>query len=489
VSRTVFLAGLCALGALSLLALLVSGGSPAAAAAPVLGLALLWAAWRAPLKATLVAFMFLSLIAVALQDNPHEVYWQSPLQGLGALLSDNWSRTFGVPLLSFSGSDLLAALLLLRIAMRGGAGGTAFVLWRALGAFLAGLVALAVWGAVQGGQLGIAYWQVRQLVYIPVFAFLLAQALEGESDLRLLGPIVIAAALVKAALGLYFYLAIARPEGLQISFVTSHADSVLFCISIVLMLLRWLEQPDAKSLRRFLWIAPILLAAIWLNNRRIAWVELAVGLALVWQLSRWNAAKRAAARTALVCGPLLALYLAVGWYSSAAFFKPVVSIKTIVGPSASARDSSSQSRRIENFNLSQTLRAHPLGIGLGQPYEEFVKGPDISDGFALYRYIPHNSVLWMMAAGGPIGFFLLWAPFAVGMFLAVRARRLARSPIERIAAIAAVCTVVVYLIQAYGDMGTQNWATTWLVAAALAVAGKVAVATETVKEDVCTALA
>jgi hypothetical protein len=71
----------------------------------------------------------------------------------------------------------------------------------------------------------------------------------------------------------------------------------------------------------------------------------------------------------------------------------------------------------------------------------------------------------------------------------VRARRLARSPIERIAAIAAVCTVVVYLIQAYGDMGTQNWATTWLVAAALAVAGKVAVATETVKEDVCTALA
>ena len=135
-SRTVFLAGLCALGALSLLALLVSGGSPAAAAAPVLGLALLWAAWRAPLKATLVAFMFLSLIAVALQDNPHEFYWRSPLQGLGALLSDNWSRTFGIPILSFSGSDVLAALLLLRIAMRGGAGGTAFVLWRVLGALL-----------------------------------------------------------------------------------------------------------------------------------------------------------------------------------------------------------------------------------------------------------------------------------------------------------------------------------------------------------------
>src|SRR5439155_17948960 len=124
-----------------------------------------------------------------------------------------------------------------------------------------------------------------------------------------------------------------------------------------------------------------------------------------------------------------------------------------------------------------TLRLHPLGMGLGQPYEEVVKGPDISQSFALYRYIPHNSILWMMMAGGPLGFFLLWSPFVVGMYLAARAHRLARTPRERLAALSALCAQILFLVQAYGDMGTQNWSTTWLMAAALAVSGKLAVTT------------
>ena len=108
---------------------------------------------------------------------------------------------------------------------------------------------------------------------------------------------------------------------------------------------------------------------------------------------------------------------------------------------------------------------------------EVVKGPDISKDFALYRYIPHNSVLWLLTAGGPLGFFLLWSLFVVGIYLAARAHRLSSTPEQRMAALGALSAQTLFLIQAFGDMGTQNWSTTWILGAALAVAGALAVET------------
>jgi hypothetical protein len=170
----------------------------------------------------------------------------------------------------------------------------------------------------------------------------------------------------------------------------------------------------------------------------------------------------------------------VGWNSEAPAFKPVASFRTIVSPKAvevAGADSSTRARHIENFNLAQTVRRHPLGTGLGHGYEEVVKGPDISDVFTLYRYIPHNSVLWMLSVGGPVGFFFLWSLFAAGMYLAARSHRLARTPVDRMAALSSMCALLLFLIQAWGDMGTQNWSTIWLAAAALAVSGKLALST------------
>jgi hypothetical protein len=229
-----------------------------------------------------------------------------------------------------------------------------------------------------------------------------------------------------------------------------------------------------------IWFAPILLATIWLNNRRIAWVGLGAVFLAVCALARPGPARRALARVAIFGLPLFLAYLAAGWGSEAGAFKPVASLRTIVASDQRATtgaDSSTRAREIENFNLSRTLRQHPWGTGLGHEYEEVVKGPDIAQDFAQYRYIPHNSVLWMLSVGGPVGFFLLWSLFATGIYLAARAHRLARSADERMAALAAISAQLLFLIQAFGDMGTQNWSTTWLVAAALTVSGKLAIAT------------
>jgi hypothetical protein len=473
-------------GALTFLAVILSGGELVAAAAPVVAVVLLYVEWRAPLRACVVGLLFLSLIADAPQDFPMGGLWRSPLYTLGEILCNNWSKTFHVSWLPFSGMDLLCALLLGRVAVRrfaghppGGSARVASSLRKALGVFVLALFAWGVLGMARAGRGGAAYWQVRQFLCIPVFTWLLAEALDGEHDYRVLAPVVLAAALIKTAVGAYFYFAIARPQELNPACITSHADTMLFCLSITLVFLRWLEQPDWPSLRRCLWFIPLVMMAVLLNNRRIAWVGLLGVFVTIWLLSPVGRAKRALARAGIFASPLLAAYVVAGWGAEGAAYKPVASIRTIVAAEKNSRGAaeSTRSREIENYNLSQTLREHPFGTGLGHAYEEVVKGPDITWDFKLYRYIPHNSVLWLMTMGGPIGFFLIWSLFAVGIYLAVRAYRHAALPEARIAALAAVSAQLLFLIQAWGDMGTQNWSTTWLLAAALAVGGKLAVST------------
>lgn len=469
------------IAAATAVAVLASNGDPAAAVAPALAVAVLWALWRAPLRTCVLAFFFLCILADAPQDNPMSGHWHSPLYPLGQLLCSNWSKTFGVAALSCSGIDLVGLALLARVAVSGERAQMAQPLRAAASLFFVTILALAAVGAAGGGNFDAAYWQVRQLVWLPGFIWLCAHALGEPRDWQRFGQAIVAAAVIKALVGLYFHFFIALPRGLRSPVIVSHSESLLFCLAVTLLFARWVEWPDRPALRRCFWLIPLLLTAIWLNNRRIAYVGLAASGALVWAFTRWNLAKRAVARAALFAFPLAAIYVAAGWGSTAPAFKPVAAIRTVVSPDRrveeAGADSSTRAREIENFNLSRTLREHPLGRGLGHPYVEAVKGPDISHEFALYRYIPHNDVLWMLTAGGPLGFFLLWSLFATGIFLAARSYRFASTPLHRCAAIASLCAQALFLIQAWGDMGTQNWSAAWLVAAALASAGRLAVET------------
>jgi hypothetical protein len=479
-SDVTYTLSLLVIALLTFLAVVLSGGDLVAAIAPVAAAALLYAAVFAPLRACVLALMFLALVADAPQDFPMNGLWQSPLYSIGELLCNNWSKTFGIRTLSFSGMDALTLLLAARSMISPRSRPLAAPMRYSLLAFMATLITMTAIGIVRGGDLDGAYWQVRQLIYLPIFAWLLSQALEKPQEHQLLAPVILGAALIKTAVGLYFHFAVAGPRELHSPVILSHSETMLFCLSITLVAVRWLEQPDAKSFTRILWFVPTILAAIWLNDRRIAFVGLGAVAVLVWKLARVNAAKRAVARAGRIAVPLFGLYVLAGWSSDAAIFKPVASIRTIVNPrnvEEAGSDSSTRWRDIENFNLAETMRAHPLGTGLGHQYLEVVKAPDISTEFALYRYIPHNSVLWTMTAAGPAGFVVLWSLFVVAMYLAARSLRMSRTPLERISALGALSALLLFLIQAWGDVGMQNWSTTWLTAAAIAVAHNLALST------------
>jgi hypothetical protein len=76
-----------------------------------------------------------------------------------------------------------------------------------------------------------------------------------------------------------------------------------------------------------------------------------------------------------------------------------------------------------------------------------------------------------------IGFSGLWVMLVVAVFLAARAHRRAKSPAERAAALSCIAAVIIYTNQVFGDIGLVSWTGVFLVAPAMAVAGKLAVAT------------
>ncbi|HYZ89911.1 MAG TPA: O-antigen ligase family protein [Myxococcales bacterium] len=460
----------------TVLAAVATNGNLSAAVAPVLALLALYALWTAPLRGCVFVLFFLCIVADVPQDDPMSGHWRSPLYFIGELLCTNWSKTFGVHALSFSGLDIAAAVLLVRAGFEPVAR-LAQPLRQASVVFVATLAFLGVAGLARGGNLDAAYWQTRQLAYLPILLWLCAYALRDARDWRRFAWLILSAAIVKCLVGLYFRFFVALPRGIDSPVILSHAETVLLCLSVAMLVARWVEHPDRFALRRCLFLVPLFVAVIWLNNRRLAYAGLGTSLTIVWILGRWNRAKRAVARLSLLAIPVVVLYVVVGWESSEPAFKPVAAIRTVISPddrAEDAADSSTRWRDIENFNLSQTLREHPIGTGLGQPYVEVEKGPDISRDFSLYRYIPHNSVLWMLTVGGPLGFLLLWSLFLTGMFLAARSHHLARTPLHRCAAAVSLCAQVLFLIQAWGDMGTQTWSGAWLMGAALASSGRLA---------------
>ena len=91
--------------------------------------------------------------------------------------------------------------------------------------------------------------------------------------------------------------------------------------------------------------------------------------------------------------------------------------------------------------------------------------------------IPHNSLLGLWAFCGMLGFFGLMLGATVSVFLALRAYRFAGAPADRAAALVCACAVLIWILQAWGDMGTTSWHGALVMGAALAVAGRLAVRT------------
>ncbi|MEO7360832.1 MAG: O-antigen ligase family protein [Gemmatimonadaceae bacterium] len=469
------------------LAILLLTGRPSAAIAPPIIAALLYGVWTQPLRYTVYPLVFIQCFFF---EPPFWRGWlgggTDPLSILlmagNALTNIFLNKVFGISALSLTGQELAYPLLFVLITIRAARGvridsagrqPQANVMLAFLAIEIATVGALEIWGAATGGNMRSSLFQMRQLLWLPLQTFVLSYAMRDLRDFRTLALTIICAALLKVSVGLYLTWQYVWSKNIEMAYMTGHSDSVLFVAVVFVFVAAWVHERSWRRLLTAVFLAGFVLFGIYVNSRRLAYVNLVGAFAAFYPLIG-GPTKRRIKRGLLAAVPAILVYLALARTHTTGIFAPGAQLVGI----ANVADGSTQWRELENVNLIYTLRQQRiLGSGWGHEFVEFITLPTVADAYKEYRLVAHNSVLWLLGISGIVGFTLLWMPIVVGVYLAARSYRFAETPFERTAAASAVAVMVCYVSQAWGDIGIGASNPTLLLACALAMSAKLAIAT------------
>jgi hypothetical protein len=375
--------------------------------------------------------------------------------------------------------DILFAGALIAGVLRGGANKVEGVrpMRRAL------LVAAGVtfcwftYGVVRGGDARAASWQVYLLLSSVLASFAFASHFRTTEHFLMLARTALAAGVYRAVMCVVFYFAFIRPGLLNPlpEYITTHEDTVLWTVGFAYALLSALLTPSRGSKVTAALVIPLFLAAIQFNNRRLAWISLGGSLLTLYVLMPYPAVKRRVRRALFVAVPVVAVYAAVGWGRTEPVFRPLRAFQSV----SASEDNSTKARNVENLGLIATAnQGWIMGTGWGHRYVEISDKYQIHF-FELWPYVPHNSVLGLLAYTGYLGFFGYWMVFPVATLLHARTARLAAEPRDRLVGLLGVVQVVACADQWYGDMGAFSPVTTYMLAVCFAGAMRLPVTTAT----------
>jgi hypothetical protein len=459
-------AGLAALG----------NGSPVLPLLPAAALFVLWGTLRLPLGWIACAALFIALACDNPGERPGMGLYKSVLYPGGELLYLALEKTLRVPGLKMFGIEvLLFGLAALAWWRRPRGARLPRELRVACGVTVGAILLLWIYGIGTGGSVRFSMLQVRPLLFMALWPLVFAAMVGPRRFVPAALGTVVAVAVLRSAIGLYYWATILRfgihgPISIGGgSYVTTHSDSVLSAAALLVLAAWLLVRPSLRGVVVTLLTAPVIVAGLAVNNRRLAYVAIAMAVVVLYPILT-VALRRRVNRVLLFLLPFLAAYFVAAWGSPASWAKPVTVLRTVL----TSEDASAQTRDIENWNLVRTAKRNPLiGIGMGKPYDEHVAAYTISDKFEAYLYVPHNSLLWLLAAGGVVGLALIWLPQFVAALLAAWLLRRTRRDDERVLALVTLGYVVAYGVQAFGDMGIGSWMGALILGALL---GLVAVA-------------
>jgi hypothetical protein len=396
-------------------------------------------------------------------------YWRSPFQVLGPL----FVSMPGVNL--FPWQLLLLALAPLCLFWPGGAHRPARALDIAILVSVSSVAVTFSWGWVRGASAYNAYYQLWRFLLALLMGLLLVRVMRHSRDLRAVGLTVLLAALVRGTLAIYFYRTIAPSIVPPPPYMTTHDDTLLFVAGVVIVLSWALARGTWTSGLLALLVSALLFYAITVNNRRLAWIELLLALACVYFMLPRGRLSRRVNQALVAAAPVLLVYVAIGWGRPGAAFAPLQALAT----AGSNEDASSLARQEEIRNLLYTLSwgGNPLlGTGWGVPYQKVTSVyANFGSQWWQYAYMPHNSLLGVAVFGGLVGLFGIWLVVPVSAFFAMRGYLGTVRPVDRAAAMSALCVLPAYGAQCYGDIGFQSLTCSLVLGVAVGVAGRVAV--------------
>jgi hypothetical protein len=450
--------------------LVKTDGNVIVAVAPVIGLGVLWVLARAPVNRTLIGLFALTLLAYDKGGtNPHAGAWDGPFTILGNALYPN------LPI-KLDGIEMVLVFCLGLMFMRWLVGSKidnpeglegARPIRTALAVSSVALFIWIGWGIARGGNFQQMLWQTRQLMWAPILSAMFTYAFRTRVWHMALGGIIIAVALLHSLDGIYFFYAMVKPRQLMVEFSITHGDSMLLIGTIAMLIALFLERPTKRMALFCCCVFPVVAVGLVVNHRRLAYVSLAFCLLGIFLMMHSELRKRIL-RYALFAAPVLILYVTAGIAAKgeSIVFYPIRSLVSV----ADTKNASNQTRDIENYNLLYTFGGQPImGSGFGHEYTEVSVAYSISEVMPNYRYIAHNSVLWLLMLTGLIGFGMLWAYHLVTIFIGARTYKAATDPYDAALVLGSVCLIICYIFQSFGDMGMISWLGAFLVAAAVSV--------------------
>ncbi len=326
-----------------------------------------------------------------------------------------------------------------------------------------------VLGLTRGGEGRFASWQTYLLLSCILTAFAVAATFRTAVDFQGLGKWLVGAAIYRAFMCWVSYFTWGKAlVGQSGAFLTNHDDTICWVVSILVLIVQAADRRTrAITVRNFALICFFVGAIQW-NSRRLAWLSLALGVIVTYALFPKGPAKRVARRAATIAMPLLLVYVVVGWGRQNKIFLPLQSLSTI----STQEDASTLARNAENLSLIATANYNgPLtGTGWGRPYAILTRKYDIANAFELWQYVPHNSILGLLAYTGIVGFAGFWMALPTSIFFNARVARLSKDPAARSVAIIGVSQLMVCANQLYGDMGTFSLQVMYVVAVSYAMA-------------------
>ena len=329
-------------------------------------------------------------------------------------------------------------------------------------------VASTAYGVMSGGEFRIASWQIYLILSTVLLAFTVAAACRTPAHFVHLAKWLLAAAIYRALMCWVSYFTWAKGVvGQSGEYLTSHADTILWVVSIMILLVDMIDSRTLMPKLRDLCLIALFLGAIQFNSRRLAWVSLTMGLIVFYALFPYGRAKRRINRVLLVLSPAIVGYVVVGWGRPEPIFLPLASFSSV----STNEDASTLARNAENLGLIFTANSNNrlLGSGWGRPYLYLTLKYDIS-GFELWRYVPHNSILGLLAFTGMLGFAGFWLAVPTSVYFNSRVARLAADHLTRRVGLIGAAQLIVCCNQLYGDMGIFDPVAMYVIAGSYAIA-------------------
>lgn len=349
------------------------------------------------------------------------------------------------------------------------------LLWPVL-AFTAFVVLGFLHGISTNGDLNIALWEVRPIVYVPLLYVLATNLCTSRRHYAWLLATVVAAISLEAVHALYVIFTANGPGADRLAHLgyLEHSASLHVNLIVVLLVAMVVVRARAFGTKLVLSLLIIPVGTMYLNaERRSAVVALIVALLLaaIVLYRRNRAAFWIVVPFTLV---VLTLYVVAFWNIGGPAGLPAQAIKSAIAPNHldGADMRSNLYRQIETYNLVQTVRTNPLmGLGFGQKFLRFLPLPYIP--FVWQEYVPHNAVLWIWIKTGLGGFVAMLYLFSMTIATGARATAQMRSRQAAALALTATLFMIMYMIYTYVDISWDTGSMV-LLGTMLALVGNIA---------------